>query len=94
MQDVAAELFLAALQFKDICILHALPCLGFCWQPTAGVFVRVLKGHAEGSHITLLAWLLEAGCPVDWPTALAAADGDPALSPVVKALLQERSMLS
>jgi hypothetical protein len=45
----------------------------------------------RGCSVPLLAWLLEAGCPVDWPEVLAAAGRDPALNPVVKTWLKERS---
>jgi hypothetical protein len=75
-------------------MLHALPRLGFRWQPPDDVFIAVVnEGRNAGSNcsIPLLAWLLEAGCPVDWSAALVEAGNNPGLSPVVKAWLQERS---
>ena len=70
-------------------MLRALHRLGFRWQPPAHYFLAAVR--ASGYSVPELAWLLEAGCPVDWPAALAAAEGNPALSPVVKAWLKERS---
>jgi hypothetical protein len=75
-------------------MLQLLHSLGFRWQPRGDVFMAIVRepGYCGSSYsIPLLAWLLEAGCPVDWPAALAAAEGTRHLSPVVKAWLQERS---
>ncbi len=75
-------------------MLHAVHSLGLCCQPLGDVFMAIVRkpGYCGSSYsIPLLAWLLEAGCPVDWPAALAAAEGTRHLSPVVKAWLQERS---
>jgi hypothetical protein len=43
--------------------------------------------------LPLLAWLLAAGCPVDWSASLAAAEDNTRLDPVVRAWLGEHSML-
>jgi hypothetical protein len=75
----------------DLVMLRALHRLGFRWQPPAQYFLAAVRGCADRCSVPRLAWLLEAGCPVDWPAALAAAGRDPALSPVVKAWLKERS---
>ncbi len=72
----------------DLVMLRALHRLGFRWQPPAHSF---LDAVGSGYSVPLLAWFLEAGCPVDWPAALAAAEWNPALSPVVKTWLKERS---
>ncbi len=75
-------------------MLHALPRLGFRWQPPDDVFMALVRERGyDGSNcsIPLLAWLLEAGCPVDWPATLTAAEENGARIPVVKAWLQERS---
>ncbi len=75
-------------------MLHAVHSLGFCWQPLGDVFmafVREFRYCRSSYSIPLLAWLLEAGSPVDWPAALAAAEGNRNFCPVVKAWLQERS---
>jgi hypothetical protein len=75
-------------------MLHAVHSLGFRWQPANDAFLDVVRERGYGvssCSIPLLTWLLEAGCPVDWPAVLAAAEGNGHLSPVVKAWLQERS---
>ncbi len=70
-------------------MLQVLHRLGLRWQPPAQYFLDAVMWIANS--VPLLAWLLEAGCPVDWPVVLAAADGNRRLCPVVKAWLQERS---
>jgi hypothetical protein len=72
-------------------MLRLLHRLGFRWQPPAHRFLEIVKGSPGKSPIPLLAWQLEAGCHVDWPAALAAAKGNPTLTLVAKAWLQERS---
>ncbi len=70
-------------------MLRALHRLGFRWQPPAHYYLAAVR--ASGYSVPELAWLLEAGCPVDWPEVLAAAERNRGLCPVVKAWLQERS---
>ncbi len=94
--DDAAGLVSAALERYSLVMLQVLHRLGFRWQPAAKkywppaqYFLAAVMGR--GCSVPLLAWLLEAGCPVDWPEVLAAAGRDPALNPVVKTWLKERS---
>ena len=89
--DDAAGLVSAAMRLGDLVMLRALHRLGFRWQPPIGIFLAAMRGYADSCSVPRLAWLLEAGCPVDWPAALAAAGRDPALNPVVKTWLKERS---
>ena len=79
------------MQCGDLVMLQVLHRLGFRWQPPAQYFLSAMRGYADICLVPRLAWLLEAGCPVDWPEVLAEADGNRVLSPVVKAWLQERS---
>ena len=79
------------MRLGDLVMLRALHRLGLCWQPPAQYFLAAVSGSDNICLVPLLAWLLEAGCPVDWPEVLAAADGTRVLSPVVKAWLKERS---
>lgn len=79
------------MRLGDLVMLQVLHRLGFRWQPPAQYFLAAVSGSDNICLVPLLAWLLEAGCPVDWPAALAAARGNPALSPVVKTWLKERS---
>ncbi len=75
-------------------MLHALRRLGFRWQPPDYVFMALVRERGLGPSkcsIPPLAWLAEAGCPVYWPAALAAAEENYTLCPGVKAWLQERS---
>jgi hypothetical protein len=61
------------------------------WTPRAAVFTAVVQENGCSCSVPLLAWLLEAGCRVEWPAALAAAEASWVLSPAVTTWLQERS---
>ncbi len=75
----------------DLVMLQVVHRLGFRWQPPALYFLAAVSWSETICSVPLLAWFLEAGYPVDWPAALAAAGRDPALNPVVKTWLKERS---
>jgi hypothetical protein len=71
-------------------MLRALTRLG-CQRPPDGLFTTVLVDEGYSCTVPVLAWMLQAGCRVPWPAALAAVEGTKALSPVVKAWLLEQS---
>ncbi|KXZ51821.1 hypothetical protein GPECTOR_11g261 [Gonium pectorale] len=64
--------FLRAAEASDFAMLECLRRLGCPWGPPGKLFADCLSGYTY--RIPVLAWLVEAGCPVDWAAALELAD--------------------
>ncbi|KXZ41360.1 hypothetical protein GPECTOR_522g508 [Gonium pectorale] len=58
-----------AVKAEDFVVLECLQRLGCPWGPTGHVF-DVCFEVEDRDQVPMLSWLLAAGCPIDWPTAV------------------------
>ncbi|KXZ45254.1 hypothetical protein GPECTOR_56g350 [Gonium pectorale] len=73
-----------AARSADMLTLECLRRLGCPWGPPGRVFTASILSGVPGPHVQqlphgvlpLLQWLVEAGCPVDWPAAVEKAEAE------------------
>ncbi|KAG2487682.1 hypothetical protein HYH03_013682 [Edaphochlamys debaryana] len=70
---VTPDAYVAAGRNGDLATMRCLRRLGVPYDASGTTFVRCVLSDGEACPLPALAWLLEAGCPVDWDAALAAA---------------------